>query len=146
MCHRHSITERAGNGCNGVLLAIVIGACAWRCLVRSGAGCFICARWIYSERFLLRFGNKVVLCDKKMVRVHEWKLLADRDAAAAYNVIEIGEFARAFANCRNCTNKVFIFGRASPQLCFDSCHSSMKVFALAGNFLSLRQASSSFSS
>jgi hypothetical protein len=31
----------------------------------------------------LRYGNKVVLCDKKMVCVREWKRLADRVAGAA---------------------------------------------------------------
>jgi hypothetical protein len=49
-------------------------------------------------KFLLRFGNKGVLCDKKMVRVREWKRLADTVAGAAQNAIEIGELARAIAN------------------------------------------------
>jgi hypothetical protein len=86
-------------------------------------------------KYPLRFGNKVVLCDKKMVRVHEWKLLADRVAGAAQNAIGIGDFARAIANCRNWTNKVFIFGRASIRLRLDSCHDLMKVTTLARNFL-----------
>jgi hypothetical protein len=67
----------------------------------------------------LRFVNKVVLCDKKMVCVYEWNRLADRIAGAAQNATEIGEFARAIANCRNCTNKVFFLGRASPRLHLD---------------------------
>jgi hypothetical protein len=54
-------------------------------------------------KFLLRFGSKVVLWDKKIVRVHEWKRLADGVAGAAHNATDIEEFARAIANCRNCT-------------------------------------------
>jgi hypothetical protein len=49
--------------------------------------------------------------------------------------MKLGDFARAIANCRNCTNKVVIFGRASPRLRLDSCHDFMKVTALPRNFL-----------
>jgi hypothetical protein len=100
----------------------------------------------YGGKFLLRFGNRVVLCNKKMVRVHEWKRLADRVAGAAQNSLEIGEFARGIANCRKCTNKVFFFGRASLRLRLDSCHDLMKVTAPGRNFPPLRQTSSSRSS
>jgi hypothetical protein len=60
--------------------------------------------------FLLMFGYKVLLCDKKVVRVHYLKRLADRVAGAVKNAKEIGDFARAIENCRNCTKKFFIFG------------------------------------
>jgi hypothetical protein len=58
---------------------------------------------------------------------------------AVQSAVGIGEFARAIANCRNCTNTVFFFGRASPRLRLDSCHDLMKVTALARNFLPMRQ-------
>jgi hypothetical protein len=71
-----------------------------RCPTRSLYCTHLAAFQIVAGKFLLRFGNKVVLCDKKKVRVHEWKRLADRVAGAAQNAIEIGEFAQAIANCR----------------------------------------------
>jgi hypothetical protein len=89
-------------------------------------------------KFLLRFDKKVVLCDKKMVRVHEWKRLSDRVSGAAQKAVKIGKFAQAIVNRSNCTNKVFFFGKASPRLRLDSCHDLMKITALAHIFLSLR--------